>query len=103
MEHRGMSMMSGSELLTTLDDTRTKLTALQARETAILDRLEQTGYAKQVGAHDLPRLISHRYRLDLADAHRRVKLAVDLRKYPVVAAALPTPGNVIPEGEVVLH
>jgi hypothetical protein len=103
MDDRDVATMSDSELLSALDDTHTGLSVLQTRQTQILDRLEQTGYAKTIGAHDLPRLLSARYRLDLADAGRRVKFAVDLRKYPVVAAALPAPGAVIPEDGVVLH
>ncbi|WP_328322101.1 DUF222 domain-containing protein [Kribbella sp. NBC_00382] len=103
MDDRDVETMSDSELLSDLDVTRAKLGALESRELKILDRLEQNKYAKTLGAHDLPRLLAHRYRLDLADATRRVKLAVDLRKYPAVAAALPTPGNVIPEDGVVLN
>jgi hypothetical protein len=103
MDDRNVVMMSDGELQSALDDTHTKMSVLETRQTEILDRMEQTGYAKEVGAHDLPRLISTRYRLDLADATRRVKFAVSLRKYPAVAAALPSPGNVIPEDGVVLH
>ncbi|WP_328321100.1 HNH endonuclease [Kribbella sp. NBC_00382] len=103
MDDRDVETMSDSEALSDLDVTRAKIAVLESREIKILDRLEQNRYAKTLGAHDLPRLLAHRYRLDLADATRRVKLAVDLRKYPAVAAALPTPGNVIPEDGVVLN
>jgi hypothetical protein len=103
MDDRDVGMMNDSDLLSDLDDTRKRLAALEGRQTEILDRLEQSGYARTLGAHDLPRLISHRYRLDLADAGRLVKFAVDLRKYAVVAAALRSPGKVIPNGEVVLN
>ncbi|MFI5706962.1 DUF222 domain-containing protein [Kribbella sp. NPDC051620] len=103
MDDRAVAMMSDEELVCFLDDTRTKLAVLQGLETEILDRLEQTGYAKTLGAHDLPRFISTRYRLDLAEAGRLVKFAVNLRKYPAVAAALPSPARVIGDDEVVLN
>ncbi|MFI5709886.1 DUF222 domain-containing protein [Kribbella sp. NPDC051620] len=103
MDDRAVAMMSDEELVCFLDDTRTKLAVLQGVETEILDRLEQTGYAKTIGAHDLARFISTRYRLDLAEAGRLVKFAVNLRKYPAVAAALPSPARVIGDDEVVLN
>jgi hypothetical protein len=103
MDDRDVVTMSGSDLLSALDATQEGMAVLGSRQTEILDRMEQTGYAKEVGAHDLPRLLSTRYRLDLADATRRVKFAVNLRKYPAVAAALPSPGNVIPDDGVVLN
>ncbi|MEV8375056.1 DUF222 domain-containing protein [Kribbella sp. NPDC056861] len=90
MNDRAVVLMSGSELLTAYDALHEELEELKARQAHILNRLDQIGYAAEVGAHDTARLITHRYRLDPTEAHRRVHFATRLHKYPAVAAALAT-------------
>ncbi|MEV8375565.1 DUF222 domain-containing protein [Kribbella sp. NPDC056861] len=91
MDDRAVVLMSGSELLSAYDALHEELEELKARQAHILNRLDQLGYAAEVGAHDTARLLTHRYRLDPTEAHRRVHFATRLHKYPVVAAALATP------------
>jgi hypothetical protein len=103
MDLRAAVLMSGSELLSAYDAVHEQIAVLEARGMELLARLEEIGYAKEAGAHDTARMIARRYRLDSAEAHRRVKFAKALRKYPAVIAALPSPGNAIPADGVVLH
>ncbi|MEV8371805.1 DUF222 domain-containing protein [Kribbella sp. NPDC056861] len=91
MNDRAVVLMSGSELLSAYDALHEETEELKARQAHILNRLDQLGYAAEVGAHDTARLLTHRYRLDPTEAHRRVHFATRLHKYPVVAAALATP------------
>ncbi|MDX6261750.1 MAG: hypothetical protein QOH84_3438, partial [Kribbellaceae bacterium] len=95
--------MSDSELLSATDAVEEAIATLEARRHDLLRRIDETGYAKELGAHDTARLIEKRYRLDPTEARRRVRLATALPKYPAVAAALPTPGTVIADDAVVLH
>jgi hypothetical protein len=111
MEDRAVAMMSGSELLSAYDVLHEEAEALKARQNYILNRLDQMGYAAEIGAHDTARLITHRYRLDPTEAHRRVHFATRLHKYPAVAAALAASGAdrttddgaATDDGGVVLH
>ncbi|MEV6417280.1 DUF222 domain-containing protein [Kribbella sp. NPDC051718] len=93
MDDRAVVTMSGSELLSACDVIEDAIEKLLARRNQILQRLDEIDYAQEIGAHDTARLLEKRYRLDPAEARRRVRLATALPKYPTVAAALPTPGN----------
>ncbi|MEV8374230.1 DUF222 domain-containing protein [Kribbella sp. NPDC056861] len=99
MDDRAAVLMSGSELLSAYDALHEELEELKARQAHILNRLDQIGYAAEVGAHDTARLLTHRYRLDPTEAHRRVHFATRLHKHPLVAAALATGDS----DDVVLH
>jgi hypothetical protein len=103
MDDRAVALMSGSELLSVYDVLHEEIAEREARGAQVLARLDEMGHAKDLGAHDTARLIATRYRLDPTEAHRRVRLATNLHKYPAVTAALPIPGTVIPAGGVVLH
>ncbi|MFI6676577.1 DUF222 domain-containing protein [Kribbella sp. NPDC050470] len=83
--------MSGSEMLSTLDTLEAELVRLQTYRLRVIAGLEEIGYAEELGAHDTARLLAFRYRLDSAEAHRDVRLARALPKYPTISAALPTP------------
>ncbi|MFI5708643.1 DUF222 domain-containing protein [Kribbella sp. NPDC051620] len=102
MDDRAVAMMSGSELLSASDAVEEAIEKLLARRNQILQRMDEIGYAKELGAHDTVRLIEKRYRLDPVEARRRVRLALALPKYPTVTAALPAPGTVIADDAVVL-
>ncbi|MEV6413244.1 DUF222 domain-containing protein [Kribbella sp. NPDC051718] len=102
MDDRAVVTMSGSELLSASDAVEEAIEKLLARRNQILQRVDEIGYAKELGAHDTVRLIEKRYRLDPVEARRRVRLALALPKYPTVAAALPAPGTVIADDAVVL-
>ncbi|MEV8372946.1 DUF222 domain-containing protein [Kribbella sp. NPDC056861] len=93
MDDRAVVLMSGSELLSAYDALHEEVETLKARQAHVLNRLDQLGYAAEVGAHDTARLITYRYRLDPTEAHRRVHFATRLHKYPVVAAALAAPSG----------
>ncbi|WBQ05352.1 DUF222 domain-containing protein [Kribbella sp. CA-293567] len=103
MDDRAVVLMSGSELLSAYDVLHEEVCERQARQAQIVARLDEMGHAKEIGAHDTARLLSKRYRLDAAEAHRRVRFATQLHKYPAVAAALPVPGAVLATDGVVLH
>ncbi len=95
--------MSGSELLSTYDAVHEQIAELEAYGAEIVARMDEIGHAKHIGASDTARLLAERYRLDAAEAHRRVNFATNLHKYPAIAAALPQPGTPTPDGGVVLH
>jgi hypothetical protein len=83
--------MSGSELLTALDDLHADISTRLTYRLQILQRLDKIGHAKELGAPDTIHLLSLRHRLDPADVRRDLELATTLSKYPAVAAALPDP------------
>ncbi|WP_344838013.1 DUF222 domain-containing protein [Kribbella ginsengisoli] len=93
MDDRAVETMSGDELLSACDAIEATIEELLARRHRVLHRLDEIRYAEEIGAHDTARLIEKRYRLDPAEARRRVRLALALPKYPAVAAALPAPGD----------
>jgi hypothetical protein len=103
MDDGGVALMSGSELLSAYDTLHDEIAEREARQVQVLAQLDEVGHAKTIGAHDTARLLADRYRLDPAEATRRVKFAGALWKYPAVTAALPTPGTTIAEGGVVVH
>jgi hypothetical protein len=103
MDDRGVALMSGSELLSAYDTLHDEIAEREARQVQVLAQLDEIGHAKTIGAHDTARLLADRYRLDPAEATRRVKFAGALWKYPAVTAALPTPGTTIADGGVVMH
>ena len=81
--------MSGSELLTTLDQVDADLARRLTYRLELIARLDEIGHAQDIGAHDTAQLLAFRYRLDRPDARRDVRLAKTLPKYPAVSAALP--------------
>jgi Domain of unknown function (DUF222)/HNH endonuclease len=83
--------MSGSEMLSTLDTLDAELARFQTYRIQLIAGLEDIGYAKEIGAHDTARLLTFRHRLDTTEAHRDLRLARALPKYPTLSAALPTP------------
>ena len=83
--------MSGSEALSALDALHIEAATRDTYRLELLARLEETGYAKEVGARDTTRLLSMRHRLDAGTVRRDLKLATNLAKYQAVTAALPDP------------
>ncbi|MFC5264339.1 DUF222 domain-containing protein [Kribbella qitaiheensis] len=83
--------MSGSELLTALDALHADISTRLTYRLQILERLDEIGHAKELGAPDTIHLLSLRHRLDPGDVRRDLELATTLSKYPAVAAALPDP------------
>ncbi|MFB6721244.1 DUF222 domain-containing protein [Kribbella sp. NPDC056345] len=82
---------SGSELLTALDTLQAAKALLKTYELQVLGRLDEMGTAAELGARDTVELVSERYRLDRAEVRKDLAFADRLRKYPLVAAALPDP------------
>ncbi len=91
LEMRPPCQQSGSELLATLDALHADAALKETYRLQALARLEEMGYATEVGARDTTELISVRHRLNRKDVKRDLHLAKDLTKYPVVSAALPDP------------
>jgi hypothetical protein len=81
--------MSGGEALSELDLVDDAMVRLAMRRLQLVSRVDETGHAEEIGAHDTARLLTFRYRLDSIEAHRDVRLARALPKYPAVSAALP--------------
>ncbi|GAA1583649.1 hypothetical protein GCM10009789_41750 [Kribbella sancticallisti] len=84
-------MMSGSDLLTTLDALHTEAALRDTYRLHLLARLDEIGHAKDLGARDTTELLSMRHRLNPTDVRRDLKLALALPKYETVTAALPDP------------
>ncbi|MFB6723866.1 DUF222 domain-containing protein [Kribbella sp. NPDC056345] len=82
---------SGSELLTALDTVHAAKALLATYELQILGRLDEMGTAQELGARDTIELVSERYRLDRAEVRKDLAFTTALRKYPLVAAAMPDP------------
>ncbi|MFG1815715.1 DUF222 domain-containing protein [Kribbella sp. NPDC049174] len=89
LDERPVWSMSGGEILSGLDAVNAEIARLKTRGLHLVARLDDTGYANEIGAHDTVRLLTFRYRLDSIEAHRDVRLARALPKYPTVSAALP--------------
>ncbi|WP_238164030.1 HNH endonuclease signature motif containing protein [Kribbella pittospori] len=89
--------MSGSELLTTLDQLEADLDRRQTYRLQLIAALDNTGHAADLGAHDTVQLLAFRYRLDRPTAYRDVRLARALPKYPTVTTALTDPVVVGPD------
>ena len=85
--------MSGSEMLSTLDQLDAELARLETYRLQLIAGLDTIGHAQEIGAHDTAQLIEFRYRLDRVRARRDVRLATALAKYDAVAAALPAPDH----------
>lgn len=83
--------MSGSQQLTTLDAVHSTIALLQTYSLQLVAELEKSGHAQEIGARNTARLLMFRYRMDPKKAHRQVRFAKALDKYPAVAAALPDP------------
>ncbi|MET9311511.1 DUF222 domain-containing protein [Kribbella sp. NPDC003505] len=80
--------MSGSELLSTLDEVEAELARREAYRLSVIAAIESTGYAAELGARDTAELLRFRYRLDAPAARRTLRLAQAAPQYPAVAAAL---------------
>ena len=91
VEARPVWSMDGGELLTTLDQLHAEAAARETYRLQIMDRLDEIGHAKELGARDVIELLAMRHRLDPAAVRSDLKLAKTLSKYPVVTAALPDP------------
>ena len=83
--------MSDSVKLATLDAVFAEEARLKTIKLQLVGDLDQSGYAKEIGAGDTARLMSERYRIDPVEARRDVSLANALIKHPATAAALPDP------------
>ncbi len=84
---------SVSDLLSALDTLQAAKALLKTYELQVLGRLEEMGAAQELGARDMVELVSERYRLDRAGVRKDLTLTAALRKYLVVAAALPDPAD----------
>ncbi len=84
---------SVSDLLSALDTLQAAKALLRTYELQVLGRLEEMGAAQEVGARDVVELVSERYRLDRAGVRKDLAFTAALRKYLVVAAALPDPAD----------
>ncbi|TDD21454.1 HNH endonuclease, partial [Kribbella turkmenica] len=83
--------MSDSEKLSTLDAVVAEEARLATFRLQLIAGLDQSGYAKELGAGDTARLLSQRYRIDATEARRDVRVATGLGRHPATSAALPDP------------
>ncbi|WP_232828055.1 HNH endonuclease [Kribbella monticola] len=90
-ELRPACMMSGEESLAALDALHAQLALLETYRLELLVRLDDTGHAKEIHAHDTARLIAKRHRRNLGAVRRELTFAKALPKYTAVSAALPDP------------
>ncbi|NIK60770.1 HNH endonuclease [Kribbella shirazensis] len=80
--------LADSELLPALDALDAEITRMQADRLQLIARVENTGYAQELGVRDCVELLSFRYRQDRAEAWRDVRLARALPRYAAVNTAL---------------
>src|SRR5882672_5510789 len=92
---RAVWSMSGGELLSELDLLDAEIAQLQTRRLHVVARVDETGYAQELGSRDTVELLAFRYRRDHAEAYRDVRLARALPKYTAVSNSL-THGIPIP-------
>ena len=95
LDERPVWSMSGGELLAALDAVDADLARKETYRLQLVARINETGYAEELGARDAVELLALRYRQNRRDAYRDVKLARALPKYGDVSTALiegtPTP------------
>ncbi|HZX04778.1 HNH endonuclease signature motif containing protein [Kribbella sp.] len=89
--------MSDSEKLSALDAVVAEEARLLTLRWQLTAGLDASGYAKELGAGDTARLLSARYRQDLKDARRDVRLANRIAAYTATGAALPDPAVPFPD------
>ena len=85
---RPLWSMADSELLPALDSLDAEINRLLGVRLQVIARIEESGYAQEIGARDAAELLSFRYRQDRAEAWRDVRLARALPKYEAVRTAL---------------
>ncbi|WP_232828855.1 HNH endonuclease signature motif containing protein, partial [Kribbella monticola] len=96
-------LMNGEEALATLDALHAQIALLDTYSLEVMSRLDDTGYAKEIGAHDTARLLATRHRKNLSTVRRDLALALALPKYPTVSAALPNPHAVAAPAPTTQH
>ncbi|MFD3402328.1 DUF222 domain-containing protein [Kribbella sp. NPDC058693] len=96
LDERPAWSMSGGELLAALDAVDADIARKETYRLQLVARIDETGYAEELGARDAVELLTLRHRQNRRDAYRDVKLARALPKYRDVSAALvegtPAPG-----------
>jgi hypothetical protein len=80
-EQRPVWSMSGSEMLTALDDVQAQLDRLRTYRLELLAAIDSNGHATEIGARDTVQLIATRHRLDHTAVRRELRLALALPKY----------------------
>ncbi|GAA3140968.1 hypothetical protein JOF29_000493 [Kribbella aluminosa] len=85
--------MSGSEALSALDAVVAEDARIQTLKWQLQARVDTSGHAKELGAGDTARLMATRYRQDLKEVRRELRLANRLGVYPATSAALPDPST----------
>ncbi|MFG1905054.1 DUF222 domain-containing protein [Kribbella sp. NPDC048928] len=83
--------MSDSEALSALDAAVAEEARFRTLRWQLTARLDASGYAQDLGAGDTARLLATRYRQDLRDTRREVRIANRLTTYPATSEALPDP------------
>lgn len=88
LDGRPVWSLTDREVLPALDSVDAAIIRLQGIRLQLTARIEETGYAQELGARDSVELLSLRYRQDRAEAWRDVRLARALPKYNAVTTAL---------------
>ncbi|MFG1910181.1 DUF222 domain-containing protein [Kribbella sp. NPDC048928] len=88
LDGRPVWSLTDGEVLPAFDSVDAEIIRLQGIRLQLIARIEETGYAQELGARDSVELLSLRYRQDGAEAWRDVRLARALPKYNAVGTAL---------------
>ena len=97
-DERPVWSMSGSEKLAALDQLDADFTRRKNRWLELVASIDETGYAAEIGAHDVVQLLTLRYCLERAQVARDVRLARALPRYAAVSAGL-TEGVALPPAD----
>ncbi|MBB5976851.1 HNH endonuclease signature motif containing protein [Kribbella solani] len=85
---RSVVALGNHELLPVLDELDAEIIRLQGLRLQVVARMEETGYAQELGARDTVDLLAFRHRRDRSEVWRDVRLARALPRYAAVDAAL---------------
>ncbi|MBB5977858.1 HNH endonuclease signature motif containing protein [Kribbella solani] len=85
---RSVVALGNHELLPVLDELDAEIIRLQGLRLQVVARMEDTGYAQELGARDTVDLLAFRHRRDRSEVWRDVRLARALPRYAAVDAAL---------------
>ncbi|WP_405059655.1 HNH endonuclease [Kribbella sp. NBC_01505] len=93
---RSAALMDGSEALSSIDAIYAEIARLGTALLPYVARVDEIGYAEELGARNTAELLTFRHRLDSYQAHGLVRFVRALPKYAAVLDALPDTGAAVP-------
>ncbi|HEY3562569.1 MAG TPA: DUF222 domain-containing protein [Kribbella sp.] len=88
LDGRSVMSLSDAEIMPVFDSIDAEINRLEGIRLQLIARIEDTGYAQELGARDAIDLVSKRYRRDRAEVWRDVRLARALPRYAATGTAL---------------